>query len=91
MSKLGMPLNKDPGKWGTEKDGSKNNMHCSFCYIDGEFNKPEIDTAKKMQEMCIEIMSKWKMPKWVAWIFTRSIPNLERWKKDKKQSSKMKD
>jgi len=31
------------------------------------------------------------MPKWVAWIFTRSIPNLERWKKDKKQSSKMKD
>ena len=76
-----MPLNKDPSKWWTEKDWSKNSMYCSFCYINGKFNKPEIDTAEKMQEMCIEMMTKWKMPKWVAWIFTRGIPKLERWKK----------
>lgn len=76
-----MPMNKDPNKWGIEKDGSKNEIYCSYCYENWEFTSPEIDTAEKMQEFCIDQMQKQWMPKILAWIFTRSIPKLERWKK----------
>ncbi len=77
----GMPMNMDPEKGGTEKDGSKSKKFCSYCYIKGKFTSPEIDTAKKMQDFCIEKMQEKGMNKFVAWIFTRGIPKLERWKK----------
>ena len=74
-----MPASKDPGQGGTEKDGSKSKMYCSFCYQNGEFNmKDEINTAKKMQEMCIKMMKKNGMNGVMAWLLTRSIPRLER-------------
>ncbi|MAG60892.1 hypothetical protein CL619_03845 [archaeon] len=76
-----MPPSKDPGHGGTEKDGSKTKKYCSYCYKDGEFMSPEIDTAKKMQKFCIQKMQEQGMPKFVAWIFTRGIPKLDRWKK----------
>ena len=41
---------------------------------------PEIDTAKKMQKFCIQEMKKDGMNGFFAWLATRSIPNLERWK-----------
>jgi len=44
-----MPLKKDEHGGGTNKDGSKSNTYCSRCYINGEFQNPEIDTAEKMQ------------------------------------------
>lgn len=77
----GMPLSKDPEQGGSEKDGSKSLLYCSYCYKDGEFLSPKIDTAKKMQEFCIMKMQEQGMPKFIAWIFTRGIPKLERWKK----------
>ena len=76
----GMPLSQDPGKGGTNKDGSKSDKYCSYCYKNGKF----IDSCKnpkEMQDLCIKMMTKNGMNKWVAWIFTRSIPGLERWKK----------
>ncbi|MFT4304489.1 MAG: zinc ribbon domain-containing protein [Candidatus Woesearchaeota archaeon] len=76
----GMPMSKDPQKGGTEKDGSKNLKYCSYCYQNGNFTSPEIDTAKKMQAFCIEKMKEQGMPRFIAWIFTRGIPKLERWK-----------
>ena len=76
----GMPMNKDPKKGGTEKDGSKNMKYCSYCYQNGKFTSPEIDTPKKMQTFCIKKMNEQGMPKFIAWIFTRGIPRLERWK-----------
>ncbi|MCT4592513.1 MAG: zinc ribbon domain-containing protein [Candidatus Gracilibacteria bacterium] len=76
----GMPFKQDPQKGGTEKDGSKSLKYCSYCYKDGEFTNPEIDTPQKMQKFCIEMMQKQGMPKFMAWIFTRSIPRLERWR-----------
>ncbi len=76
-----MPMNKDPQKGGTEKDGSKSKKFCSYCFQDGEFMSPEIDTPQKMQSFCIEKMQEQGMPKFVAWLFTRGIPKLERWKK----------
>lgn len=77
----GMPLNKDPQKGGTEKDGSLSKLYCSYCYQNGEFTSPEIDTAEKMQAFCFEQMRKHGSPKIIAWLFTRMIPKLARWKK----------
>lgn len=78
----GMPANKDPGHGGTNADGSKNNKYCSFCYVKGKFNLADkIDTPKKMQDMCIKMMKKQGMNRVLAWLFTRGIPRLERWKK----------
>jgi hypothetical protein len=76
----GMPMDKDPGKGGTEKDGSKSAKFCSLCYRDGEFLAKDVDTAEKMQKLCIEKMTEQGMNKFVAWILTRGIPRLERWK-----------
>ena len=76
----GMPMSRDPEKGGTEKDGSKTNKYCSYCYQNGNFTSPEIDTPKKMQSFCIEKMKEQGTPKIIGWIFTRGIPKLERWK-----------
>jgi len=52
-----------------------------MCYENGVFlTPPEIDTAKKMQQFCIEEMKKDGMNSFFAWLATRTIPNLERWK-----------
>lgn len=78
----GFPLKKDEKGGGTEKDGTRSNMYCSMCYINGEFlNPPEIDTPQKMQRFCIEQMKKSGMNGIIAWLATRPIPKLERWKK----------
>ncbi len=75
----GMPLEKDPLNGGTEVNGLKSLKYCSFCYKNGEFLSPEIDTPKKMQEFCIKQMKKDGMNGIIAWIFTRTIPKLKRW------------
>jgi Putative zinc ribbon domain len=77
----GMPKKMDEGKGGTEKDGTKSDKYCSYCYKDGEFMMAsEVDTAGKMQKMCIKMMKKQGMNGILAWLFTRGIPRLERWK-----------
>lgn len=76
-------MKKDKQGGGTEKDGSKSTKYCSMCYANGEFlNPPEIDTAEKFQEYCIAEMKKDGMNGFLAWILTRSISKLERWKKN---------
>lgn len=78
----GFPLKKDKNGGGTEKDGSKSPKYCSMCYKNGDFlTPPEIDTAKKMQRYCIQEMKKGGFNPFIAWLATRSIPKLERWKK----------
>jgi len=78
----GFPLNKDKNGGGTEKDGSISPRYCSMCYENGEFlTPPEIDTAKKMQQFCIKEMKKSGINSLFAWLGTRTIPKLERWKK----------
>lgn len=76
-----MPLKQDPKKGGTEEDGSRSEIYCSYCYQNGDFTNPQIDTPKKMQAFCVKKMNEQGMPKFVAWLITRYIPNLERWKK----------
>ena len=74
-----MPLSKDPQGGGTNADGSKSDKYCSLCYRDGAFTQPDF-TAADMQAFCVEQLQKQGMPKFMAWMFTRSIPRLERWR-----------
>lgn len=75
----GMPMNKDPGHGGTEADGAKSAVYCSLCYQDGAFVHPNFNAAK-MQAFCVEQLTKKGMPHFFAWLFTRGIPKLGRWK-----------
>jgi hypothetical protein len=73
-------MNKDPENGRTNSDGSKSTEYCSYCYKDGTFLSPEITTAQEMQKFCIEKMKEQGMSKVTAWLFTRGIPKLKRWK-----------
>jgi len=78
----GFPLKKDKNGGGTNKDGSLSNIYCSMCYEKGEFLTPkEIDNPQKMQVFCIIEMKKSGINGILAWLATRTIPKLERWKK----------
>lgn len=74
----GMPLNKDSQGGGTEADGSRSSTYCSLCYQDGAFVHPDF-TASQMQEHCVTQLKNKGMPAIMAWMFTRSIPKLDRW------------
>ncbi len=77
----GYPLKKDVKGGGSNADGSISQTYCSMCYENGEFlSPPEIDTAKKFQNYCIQEMKKDGMNGAVAWLVTRQIPKLKRWK-----------
>lgn len=75
-----MPLKKDPNGGGTNKDGSKSLVYCSYCYRDGEFLNTEIDTPQKMQQFVKDILKSKGFPGFIAGLFTSRIPKLERWK-----------
>lgn len=78
----GYPLSKDKKGGGSNADGTINKMYCSMCYENGQFlSPPEVDTAEKFQKFCIQEMKKDGMNRFMAWILTRGIPKLERWKK----------
>ena len=75
----GMPMDKDPGKGGTRKDGTKTQAYCSLCYERGAFN----DNFKSADEMVGFVKDKLKEMGYSSlkrWFFTSHIPNLERWK-----------
>lgn len=74
------PLKKDKKGGGTEKDGTISKKYCSMCYESGVFLNPEIDSPEKMQKFCIEEMKRIGINSIFAWLATRSIPRLERWK-----------
>ncbi len=74
----GMPLKKDPQKGGTNKDGSKSNMYCSYCYEDGEFTQPDM-TVGEMQRFVKDKMKSMGFPGFLAGLFTKGIPKLHRW------------
>ena len=75
----GMPLKQDPKAGGTNVDGSKNGMYCSYCYENGVFTQPDI-TLQKMKELVKEQLIKMKVPRFLGGFFTMGLSNLERWK-----------
>ncbi len=78
----GFPLKKDKKGGGTEKDGTVSEKYFSMCYENGTFlTPPEVDSAQKMQQFCIQEMKKSGINGLFAWLATRPIPKLERWRK----------
>ena len=75
----GMPLKKDKMGGGTNIDGSKSILYCSYCYVHGRFQNIEIDTPKKMQAFIKGKLKDVGFPGFVADIITLNIPKLKRW------------
>jgi len=76
----GMPLHRDDQGGGTNVDGSKSEMFCSHCFQGGRFSMPDL-TAKQMQDLVRGKLKDMGFPGFVAGLFTRRIPKLERWKR----------
>jgi hypothetical protein len=74
-----MPLNKDPQKGGTNADGSKSTRYCSYCYQSGKFTQPDWN-ALQMQEFVTGKMKEMGFPGFLAKLFSKGVPRLERWK-----------
>ncbi len=74
-----MPLKKDPKGGSFNSDGSKNLMYCSHCYDSGQFTQPDWN-AKQMQSFVKSKMKSMGFPGFLAGIFTKGIPKLQRWK-----------
>jgi hypothetical protein len=75
----GMPLKKSPGGGGSNADGTISAMYCSYCYEDGQFKQPDW-TVSQMQNFVKDKMKEMGFPGFLAGIFTKGIPKLERWK-----------
>ena len=76
----GMPLNKDPKGGGTNLDGTKNNMYCSYCFQNGKFLQPDI-TVDEMKALVKKQLKKIGFPGFIAGLFAMGTPKLKRWKK----------
>jgi hypothetical protein len=74
-----MPMDQDPGKGGTNSDGSKSMKYCSYCYTDGKFQ----DSFTQPSEMVAFVKGKLKEMGYgpiKRWFYTSHISRLERWK-----------
>ncbi len=74
-----MPFTKDPRGSGSNGDGSQSTMYCSYCYEMGSFKQPDFSAAE-MQTFVKAKMKEMGFPSFLARMFTRGIPRLERWK-----------
>ena len=73
-----MPLKRDEQGGGTNADGSKSALYCSHCYHKGEFLLPGI-TVEEMRDRVREKVVEFGIPRFLAGMFTKGIPKLERW------------
>jgi hypothetical protein len=74
----GMPMKRDEKCGGTNADGSKSKMYCSKCYADGKFTSPNM-TVTEMQSLVKDKLKEFGFPGFIAGMFTKNIPKLERW------------
>jgi hypothetical protein len=74
-----MPLKRDPQGGGSNADGSKSTMYCSYCYGNGKFLQPNI-TVGEMQAFVKGKLKEMGFPGFLAGFFVKGIPHLERWK-----------
>lgn len=74
----GMPMRKDEKGGGTNADGSKSAMYCSYCYEAGAFTLPPI-SAGEMRQRVRRKLHVVGFPGVAAWFLARKIPKLARW------------
>ncbi|WP_109466015.1 zinc ribbon domain-containing protein [Albibacillus kandeliae] len=77
----GMPLSRDPLGGGAEADGSRSRTYCSHCYDNGAFRAPDASFAE-FQAHCIEMLVAKRVPRPLAWLMTRGMQRLDRWRGD---------
>jgi len=71
-------MNKDPQGGGTNTDGIKSEIYCSYCYENGDFLfKGDV---KEFQEHCRNAMKGHGTSGFMAWLLTRGMSHLPRWK-----------
>ena len=73
-----MPLT-EPELQGTEKDGSKSEDYCKYCYQDGAFTHPGISLEEMISSM-ISKMEKDKIPEDIIETAVSRLSNLKRWR-----------
>jgi methionyl-tRNA synthetase len=73
-----MPLD-NPAMQGTEKDGSKSNEYCKYCYQQGALVNPKM-TLKEMTSLVISQMEKMHLDSKAIDKAVSTLPNLKRWK-----------
>ena len=73
-----MPLD-NPELLGTEKDGSKSQEYCKYCYQNGAFTKPGM-TLKEMTSVVITQMEKINFDSKTIDMAVSSLPHLKRWR-----------
>lgn len=74
-----MPLSKDKNGGGTEANGDKSTLYCSYCYQNGAFTDPDItlDAMKRKLEIVMKRMKTNPLIiKKVLW----GLPRLQRWR-----------
>lgn len=72
-----MPI--DNPEWqGTEKDGSKNEEYCMYCYQNGAFIRPDM-TIADMKEVVTTEMKKKQIDESLIKMAVDSLPHLKRW------------
>ena len=64
---------------GTEKDGSKSNEYCKYCYQNGAFINPDM-SFDEMKSLVITQMEKMNLPADIIQNSVRSLPDLKRWR-----------
>lgn len=74
-----MPMKRDEQGGGTHSDGSKSKMYCSKCYGSGKFSSPDM-TVEEMKVLVKGKLKEFGFPGFLAGLFTKNIPKLERWK-----------
>jgi hypothetical protein len=72
-----MPLD-NPELQGTEKDGSKSNEYCKYCYQHGTFINPNM-TLSEMTSLVITQMEKMNMDSKLIDMAVTNLPHLKRW------------
>ena len=65
---------------GTEKDGSKSQLYCKYCYQHGEFVNPQM-TLNEMRNIVRTQMQKLKISDTVTQQSLDMLPHLKRWRK----------
>lgn len=73
-----MPLDK-PELMGTEKDGSKSNEYCTYCYQNGSFVNPDM-TLDEMKTVVKEQMEIRKIDAGIIDMAVSGLPHLKRWR-----------
>jgi hypothetical protein len=76
----GMPLSQEFNNYGTNADGAKNPLFCSFCFQQGNFTNSNQTVEEMIQSSIQNMTGDLRMPQDQAEKLARQIiPQLGRW------------